>query len=103
MLAALEHNVNEFGVRFLHLDSGKQGIVHVIGPELGLSQPGMTIACGDSHTSTHGAMGSSGFRHRHDRGGPRAGKRRPWRLNRMKVKAHRGDGGTPLRRQRPRT
>ncbi len=61
MLAALEHNVNEFGVRFLHLDSGKQGIVHVIGPELGLSQPGMTIACGDSHTSTHGAMGSLGF------------------------------------------
>ncbi len=61
MMAALEQNVNEFGVRFLHLDSGKQGIVHVIGPELGLSQPGMTIACGDSHTSTHGAMGSLGF------------------------------------------
>ena len=61
MMAALEENVNEFGVRFLHLDSGKQGIVHVIGPELGLSQPGMTIACGDSHTSTHGAMGSLGF------------------------------------------
>ena len=61
MMAALEQNVNEFGVRFLHLDTGKQGIVHVIGPELGLSQPGMTIACGDSHTSTHGAMGSLGF------------------------------------------
>ncbi len=61
MMAALEQNVNEFGVRFLYLDSGKQGIVHVIGPELGLSQPGMTIACGDSHTSTHGAMGSLGF------------------------------------------
>ncbi len=61
MMAALEQNVNEFGVRFLHLGSGKQGIVHVIGPELGLSQPGMTIACGDSHTSTHGAMGSLGF------------------------------------------
>ncbi len=61
MMAALEENVSEFGVRFLHLGSGKQGIVHVIGPELGLSQPGMTIACGDSHTSTHGAMGSLGF------------------------------------------
>lgn len=61
MMAALERNVSEFGVRFLHLDSGRQGIVHVIGPELGLSQPGMTIACGDSHTSTHGAMGSLGF------------------------------------------
>ena len=61
MMAALEQNVSEFGVRFLHLDSGRQGIVHVIGPELGLSQPGMTIACGDSHTSTHGAMGSLGF------------------------------------------
>lgn len=61
MMAALEENVSEFGVRFLHLDSGRQGIVHVIGPELGLSQPGMTIACGDSHTSTHGAMGALGF------------------------------------------
>ena len=61
MMLALERNVDEFGVRFLNWDSGMQGIVHVIGPELGLSQPGMTIACGDSHTSTHGAMGSLGF------------------------------------------
>jgi len=53
--------VDEFGVRFLNWDTGKQGIVHVIGPELGISQPGMTIACGDSHTSTHGAVGSLGF------------------------------------------
>ncbi len=61
MMSALEQNVDEFGVRFLNWASGKQGIVHVIGPELGLSQPGMTIACGDSHTSTHGAVGSLGF------------------------------------------
>jgi 3-isopropylmalate/(R)-2-methylmalate dehydratase large subunit len=61
MFAALEKNVGESGIRFLHLGTGRQGIVHVIGPELGLSQPGMTIACGDSHTSTHGAVGSLGF------------------------------------------
>ena len=61
MMSALEQNVDEFGVRFLNWDTGKQGIVHVIGPELGISQPGMTIACGDSHTSTHGAVGSLGF------------------------------------------
>ncbi|MDA0999548.1 MAG: 3-isopropylmalate dehydratase large subunit [bacterium] len=61
MMATLEQNVNEYGIRFFGLDSGKQGIVHVIGPETGLTQPGMTIACGDSHTSTHGALGSLGF------------------------------------------
>ncbi|MFP6889335.1 MAG: 3-isopropylmalate dehydratase large subunit [Nitrospinota bacterium] len=61
MMAALERNVDEFGVRFLNWSTGMQGIVHVIGPELGISQPGMTIACGDSHTSTHGAVGSLGF------------------------------------------
>ena len=61
MMAALEQNVNEHGIRFFNWASGKQGIVHVIGPELGLSQPGMTIACGDSHTSTHGALGSLAF------------------------------------------
>ena len=58
MLSALERNCRAHGIRLLHLDSGQQGIVHVIGPELGLTQPGMTIACGDSHTSTHGAFGS---------------------------------------------
>src|SRR5678815_327228 len=52
MLSALERNCREHGIRLLNLDSGHQGIVHVIGPELGLTQPGMTIACGDSHTST---------------------------------------------------
>ncbi|MEE2635992.1 MAG: 3-isopropylmalate dehydratase large subunit [Acidobacteriota bacterium] len=58
MLSALEKNCDEFGIPFWNLDSDRQGIVHVIGPELGLTQPGMTIACGDSHTSTHGALGA---------------------------------------------
>src|SRR5262249_15988022 len=49
------------GIRLFDLQSGSQGIVHVIGPELGLTQPGMTIACGDSHTSTHGAFGAIAF------------------------------------------
>ena len=61
MLRALERNCAEFGIRLLDLESGRQGIVHVIGPELGLTQPGMTIACGDSHTSTHGAFGALAF------------------------------------------
>ena len=58
MMAALEGNCREFGIRFSDLTTDRQGIVHVIGPELGLTQPGMTIACGDSHTSTHGAFGA---------------------------------------------
>src|ERR687894_3031348 len=61
MLSALERNVREAGIQFFDLGSGAQGIVHVIGPELGLTQPGMTIACGDSHTSTHGAFGAVAF------------------------------------------
>jgi 3-isopropylmalate/(R)-2-methylmalate dehydratase large subunit len=61
MLAALERNCREFGVQLLDLSTGMQGIVHVIGPELGLTQPGTTIACGDSHTSTHGAFGAIAF------------------------------------------
>ena len=61
MMAALERNCREFGIRFSHLGTDRQGIVHVIGPELGLTQPGMTIACGDSHTSTHGAFGAVAF------------------------------------------
>ncbi len=58
---ALENNVRQFGVEFFGLDSPNQGIVHVIGPQLGLTQPGMTLACGDSHTSTHGAFGTLAF------------------------------------------
>src|SRR5262244_1334382 len=58
---ALEKNVKQFGVEFFGLDHANQGIVHVIGPELGLTQPGMTVACGDSHTSTHGALGALAF------------------------------------------
>ena len=61
MLDALERNCREHGIELLDLASGRQGIVHVIGPELGLTQPGMTIACGDSHTSTHGAFGALAF------------------------------------------
>ena len=61
MAATLEKNTTQFGVPLFDFASGKQGIVHMIGPELGLTQPGMTIACGDSHTSTHGAFGSLAF------------------------------------------
>src|SRR5947207_5866538 len=57
----LERNVKEFGVPYFAIDSIDQGIVHVIGPEQGLSQPGMAIVCGDSHTATHGAMGALAF------------------------------------------
>jgi len=58
---ALERNVSQFGIEFYGLQSDRQGIVHVIGPQLGLTQPGMTLACGDSHTSTHGAFGTLAF------------------------------------------
>ncbi len=58
---ALRHNCREFGVQLFDLESPEQGIVHVIGPELGLTQPGLTIVCGDSHTSTHGAFGALAF------------------------------------------
>src|SRR6266853_4980343 len=61
MATALERNCREAGIPLWTLDSDNQGIVHVIGPELGLTQPGMTIACGDSHTSTHGAVGAIAF------------------------------------------
>src|SRR5438874_2445395 len=57
----LESNCREFDIELYGLDSPNQGIVHVIGPELGLTQPGMTIVCGDSHTSTHGAFGALAF------------------------------------------
>ncbi len=57
----LESNCIEFGVRLFGMDDRRQGIVHVIGPELGLTQPGQTIVCGDSHTSTHGALGALAF------------------------------------------
>ena len=60
-IQTLRRNCSDFGVRFFDIDSSEQGIVHVIGPELGLTQPGMTIVCGDSHTSTHGAFGALAF------------------------------------------
>src|SRR5437868_8203744 len=58
---ALEKNCREFGVRLFDMHSRHQGIVHIIGPELGITQPGQTIVCGDSHTSTHGAFGTLAF------------------------------------------
>lgn len=61
MMQSLEQSCQEHGIRFYNIGSGNQGIVHVIAPEQGLTQPGMTIACGDSHTSTHGAFGAIAF------------------------------------------
>ncbi len=61
MMDALRTNADEFGVTYFDLSSGKQGIVHVVGPEQGITQPGTTIACGDSHTATHGAFGAIAF------------------------------------------
>ncbi len=61
MMQALENNCQENNITFYNIGTGNQGIVHVIAPELGLTQPGMTIACGDSHTSTHGAFGAIAF------------------------------------------
>jgi 3-isopropylmalate/(R)-2-methylmalate dehydratase large subunit len=58
MVELLEHNARENGLLHLGIDDPRQGIVHVIGPELGITQPGLTITCGDSHTSTHGALGA---------------------------------------------
>jgi len=61
MMEALQKNCEDFGVTYFDLRSGKQGIVHVVGPEQGITQPGTTIACGDSHTATHGAFGAIAF------------------------------------------
>jgi len=61
MMSAIEKNCREFGIRLFDLNDKRQGVVHIVGPEQGLTQPGMTIACGDSHTSTHGAFGSIAF------------------------------------------
>jgi 3-isopropylmalate/(R)-2-methylmalate dehydratase large subunit len=61
MMQELEKNVQAHHIRFYNIGSGNQGIVHIIAPEQGLTQPGMTIACGDSHTSTHGAFGAIAF------------------------------------------
>ena len=58
MMSAIEKSCREFGITLLDVNDSRQGIVHVVGPEQGLTQPGMTIVCGDSHTSTHGAFGS---------------------------------------------
>lgn len=61
MMSAIEKNCRDFGITLLNLSDSRQGIVHVVGPELGITQPGITLACGDSHTSTHGAFGCIAF------------------------------------------
>ncbi|GIX03814.1 MAG: 3-isopropylmalate dehydratase large subunit [Planctomycetaceae bacterium] len=61
MMVAIEKNCRDFGIRLFDLSDQRQGVVHIVGPEQGLTQPGMTIACGDSHTSTHGAFGAIAF------------------------------------------
>ena len=61
MIKELRRNAEQFGVTYFDLQSGRQGIVHVVGPEQGITQPGTTIACGDSHTATHGAFGAIAF------------------------------------------
>ncbi|MDP6903709.1 MAG: 3-isopropylmalate dehydratase large subunit [Verrucomicrobiota bacterium] len=61
MFRHIEKNTEEYGINFFSPEKGEQGVVHVVGPERGLTQPGMTIACGDSHTSTHGAFGTLAF------------------------------------------
>lgn len=61
MLTALETNTRDFGIRYFGFGDPRQGIVHAVGPETGLTQPGLTIVCGDSHTSTHGAFGALAF------------------------------------------
>jgi len=61
MIKALRNNCKEFGITFFDRSTGKQGVVHIVGPEQGITQPGTTIACGDSHTSTHGAFGAIAF------------------------------------------
>src|SRR6059036_4039268 len=61
MAVHMIRNMKDFSLPLFDMSTGKQGIVHVIGPQLGLTQPGMTIACGDSHTSTHGAVGAIAF------------------------------------------
>ncbi|MCL2261577.1 MAG: aconitase family protein, partial [Fibromonadales bacterium] len=61
MFARLEQNCKDFGIRFFGPETGEQGVIHIVGPEEGVTQPGMTIACGDSHTATHGAFGSIAF------------------------------------------
>ncbi len=61
MIDAIRKNTKKHGITFFDTDTGKQGVVHIVGPEQGITQPGMTIVCGDSHTSTHGAFGAIAF------------------------------------------
>ena len=72
-IKALQKNCRDFGIKLFDIDSPGQGIVHVIGPQLGITLPGTTIVCGDSHTSTQGAFGALAFGNRDQRGGARSG------------------------------
>ena len=92
MLVELERNCEQYGIRYLSPKSGEQGIVHVIGPELGLTQPGMTVCCGDSHTSTHGAFGAIAFGIGTDAGAATCSPRRRWPLDKLKVRRIQVDG-----------
>ncbi len=73
----LDDNCDEFGITEFKMNDPRQGIVHVIGPEQGATLPGMTVVCGDSHTSTHGAFGALALRHRHFRSRACAGHAMP--------------------------
>lgn len=61
MMQAIENNTKKHGIKFFSPESGQQGVVHIVGPEMGLTQPGITMVCGDSHTATHGAFGAIAF------------------------------------------
>ena len=102
MAAHMYRNMKEFGLPLFDMSSGKQGIVHVIGPELGLTQPGMTIACGDSHTSTHGAVGAIAFGIGTTPGARRAGDAVPLHGQAQAAPGARGGRSSP-RASTPRT
>ncbi len=97
MMSAIESNCREFGIRLLTLGDDRQGIVHIIGPELGVTQPGITLVCGDSHTSTHGAFRQHFSRYRHQSGRPRTGHSEP-RTDPSKGPSHRDCGRAASRR-----
>ncbi len=61
MMAAIEKNTSDFGIQLFGVKNNRYGVIHIVGPEEGLTQPGMTVACGDSHTATHGAFGAVAF------------------------------------------
>ncbi len=91
----LRRNCEEFGIRLHPMGDVEQGIVHIIGPQLGLTQPGMTVVCGDSHTSTHGAFGCARDGHRHIWRSSTCWQRRRLPLRPFKTMAVNVDGELP--------